>query len=353
MKILVISLIVGQKLKRNIRLSGKDIQVIGALEVEAALKGREVDVLAAVRKAYETHSRGASALPHSSFLRFPDSDKDRIICLPAYLGEDYQLAGVKWIASVPDNVSRGIERASAVMILNDRTTGRPKAVVEGSIISKQRTAASAALASKMLAQRQPKAIGFVGCGPINIAVAQFLAVVWPEVTRFLAFDLDSHRAEAFGRELLKFRSVAQFTNAASLDDVLSGCEMVSFATTAIAPYVKSLDSCPDGATILHVSLRDLEAGAILEHHNIVDDLDHVNRAATSIHLATQQAGNTSFVHGSLGDILLGKIQQPERDSRKLIFSPFGLGVLDLAVAELVLNSIAESGGGQRVKSFLP
>jgi ornithine cyclodeaminase len=273
--------------------------------------------------------------------------------LPAYLGEDYQLAGVKWIASVPDNVAKGIERASAVMILNDRETGRPKAVVEGSIISKQRTAASAALASKVLAQREPKVIGFVGCGPINIAVAQFLAVVWPDVTRFVAFDLDPLRAEAFGQELLSFRPKAQFKIAANLGDLLAECEMVSFGTTAIAPYVTSLDSCPDGATILHVSLRDLEAGVILNNHNIVDDLDHVNRAATSIHLASQQTGNTDFVHASLGEILLGKVKRPERDARKLIFSPFGLGILDLAVADIVVTSLAESGEQTRVKSFLP
>ena len=61
-----------------------DILVIGAGEVEAALEGREESVLNAVQSAYETHSRGASSLPHSSFLRFPDSDKDRIICLQRY-----------------------------------------------------------------------------------------------------------------------------------------------------------------------------------------------------------------------------------------------------------------------------
>jgi ornithine cyclodeaminase len=129
--------------------------------------------------------------------------------------------------------------------------------------------------------------------------------------------------------------------------------MVAFGTTAITPYVDDLDTCPAGATILHVSLRDLSSDAILSNHNIVDDLDHVNRAATSIHLASEQAGHTDFVHSSLGDILLGKARLPERDERKLIFSPFGLGVLDLAVADLVQNYVAEKGGGTRVKSFLP
>ena len=327
--------------------------IIGASEVEAALKGREESVLVAVQKAYESHSRGASSLPHSSFLRFPDSDNDRIICLPAYLGDDSQLAGVKWIASMPGNVARGMERASAVMILNDRVTGRPRAVIEGSIISKQRTAASAALASKVLASAEPNAIGFIGCGPINAAVAQFLTTVWPNVSRMMAFDLDPARAKAFGKALLAQRPGADFKAAASLDEVLSDCSMVAFGTTAVTPHVDDLDACPAGATILHISLRDLKAGAILSNHNIVDDLDHVNRAATSIHLASEQAGHTDFVHSSLGDILLGNANLPERDDRKVIFTPFGLGVLDLAVAGLVMKTLAEDGGGTLVKSFLP
>jgi ornithine cyclodeaminase len=333
-------------------LSSKDLLIIGAPEVEAALEGREKQVLAAVQKAYETHSRGASSLPHSSFLRFPDSEKDRIICLPAYLGGGYQLAGVKWIASMPDNVARGMERASAVMVLNDRVTGRPRAVIEGSVISKQRTAASAALASKVLAPGEPGAIGFVGCGPINTSVAQFLKIVWPNVDRAMAFDLNPARAEAFGEALRAQRPGADFMVASSLQELLSLCPMVAFGTTAITPYVGDLDACPAGATILHVSLRDLAAGAILSNHNIVDDLDHVNRAATSIHLACEQEGHTDFVHSSLGDILLGKANLPARDDRKVIFTPFGLGVLDLAVADLVLNTLAE-GGGTLVKSFLP
>lgn len=330
-----------------------DILIIGAPEVEATLKGRERHVLDAVQKAYETHARGASSLPHSSFLRFPDSDKDRIICLPAYLGDDYQLAGVKWIASMPGNVARGMERASAVTILNDRVTGRPAAVLEGSIISKQRTAASAALASKVLAPGEPAAIGFVGCGPINVAVAQFLAAVWPHVGRLRAFDLDPARAEAFGAELVAEQPGVDFRVAASLEEVLGECPMVAFGTTAIKPYIDDLDACPAGATILHVSLRDLGPAAILENHNIVDDLDHVNRASTSIHLASEQTGHTDFVHSSLGDILLGKASLPERDDRRVIFSPFGLGVLDLAVADLVMKTLAKEGGGTLVKSFLP
>ncbi len=334
-------------------MSDNDVLVIGAPDVEAALRGREKDIIDAVGKAYETHSSGQSSLPHSSFLRFPDSDKDRIICLPAYLGADYQLAGVKWIASVPDNVAKGIERASAVMILNDRETGRPTTMLEGSIVSKQRTAASAALASKVLAPEAPDSIGFVGCGPINVAVAQFLKEVWPDTSKLVAFDLDPDRAKAFGETITAGRDGVAFSVADSLDDLMATCPMVAFATTAITPYIDSLDSSPENATILHVSLRDLKPSAILPYHNVVDDLDHVCRAGTSIFLASEQVGNRDFVHASIGELLLGDKELPARDGKPVVFSPFGLGVLDLAVAQLVREEVDKANAGTRVASFLP
>lgn len=331
-----------------------DILILGAADVEAALRGREDDVLDAVRRAYEEHARGRSSLPHSSFLRFPDSDRDRIISLPAYLGGEFEIAGLKWIASVPANLERGLERASAVMVLNRRETGRPEAILEGSIISKQRTAASAALAARVLrAGRAPAAIGFIGCGPINFEIGHFLGTVWPQVDRFLAYDLDRSRAAAFRDRFRTARPGLDLELASSLEEVLSASPVVSFATNAVEPYVDDLEICPAGATILHVSLRDLRPEAILAHQNVVDDLDHVCRARTSIHLASELAGHRDFVHGSLGDLLLGRVRPPAADGRRVIFSPFGLGILDLAVAHRVRRAARESGAGTVVEGFLP
>ncbi len=330
--------------------------MLGAQDVASILEGREDMVLDAVREAYEIHARGESSLPHSSFLRFPDNDQDRIISLPAYLGgEGYGVASLKWIASVPGNVERGLERASAVMILNQRATGRPQAILEGSLISKQRTAASAALAAKVLRRgAPPRVVGFVGCGPINLEVGHFLNAVWPETNEFLVFDLSQDRAAQFGDSLREERPNARIESTKSLDDLFSGSDLVTFATTATVPHVESLDACRPGTTILHVSLRDLKPAIMLANHNIVDDLSHVNRAGTSIHLTSDQTGNCDFVHSSLGELLLGKAEIPDGSGDRLsIFTPFGLGVLDLAVAQHVCNVAKAEGLGTSIEGFLP
>jgi N-[(2S)-2-amino-2-carboxyethyl]-L-glutamate dehydrogenase len=324
-------------------------------EVAAVLSGNEQDVVDAVGRAYVAHERGKSSLPHSLFLRFPGDDRNRIIALPAYLGDGFDLAGMKWISSFPGNLELGIERASAVMILNSMETGRPFAMLEGSLISAQRTAASAALGAKVLLDgKAPSALGLIGTGVINREIARYVTTLLPGIRRFVLFDLDAQRGAAFAERLRRDHPGAEVEAAGSVEAILEECPLVSYATTAIRPHVSDLSRCPAGAVQLHVSLRDLTPEAILACDNVVDDVDHVSRAQTSIHLAEQLTGNRDFIRGSLGQILEGTAPPKQNADAVTVFSPFGLGILDLAVAKLVLDRARASGTvGTSIRSFFP
>ena len=82
--------------------------VIGGAQVQRALQGRERQVTELVTAAYRLHSAGDSVNPPSCFLRFPDRPSARIIALPASIGGQLRVDGVKWISSFPENVAAGL-----------------------------------------------------------------------------------------------------------------------------------------------------------------------------------------------------------------------------------------------------
>lgn len=331
-----------------------EILLLGVDDVRALLEGREADVMRGVAAAYVAHGRGQSSLPHSVFLRFPHRPADRVIALPAYLGGEFDAAGLKWVASFPGNPELGLERASAVVILNSAQTGRPTAILEGSIVSARRTAASAALAARALhGEAYAGPVGVVGCGPINLEVARFLLSVYPGVKEFVLFDLHADRARRFAEALAALSPAASARVAAGCEEVLRAAPLVSFATVAARPHVADLSACPPGATVLHVSLRDLSAEAILSADNVVDDADHVCRAETSVHLAERLSGGRDFIRCTLAEVLGGEAAARDPARGVSVFSPFGLGVLDVAVAGLLVGLARERGAGQIVRGFLP
>jgi 2,3-diaminopropionate biosynthesis protein SbnB len=334
-------------------MDSNDVLILRGGEVEDLLAGREAEIMDAVGRAYVAHRRGQSSLPHSTFLRFPEDDLNRIIALPAYLGDGFGVAGMKWIASFPGNVKKGFARASAVLILNSATTGLPEAILESSLISARRTAASAALAAQLLRKgKETGSAGLIGTGVINFETARFLSKAIPGLRRFALFDLDRERAGSFAgrlREMLGGLSVDVVDNPSEL---FRTCPVVAFATTAVKPHVSDLSDCLPGATILHTSLRDLTADVILAADNVVDDADHVSRASTSIHLAEQQTGNRDFIRCTIADLVTGEAPAKKSEDQITVVSPFGLGVLDLAVGQLARDRALESGKGTIIEGFL-
>ncbi len=293
-------------------------------------------------------------MPHSSFLRFPNKQKERIIALPAYLGGELNTAGIKWIASFPANLAMGIERASAVLIINSTETGRPQAIMEGSVISAKRTAASAAIAAHYLRGKQSlTTVGLIGCGLINFETVRFLLSTRPEIETLFIYDLLREKAEQFKRKCQQITDKLEIVIFEEANAVLKNASLISLATTASQPHIFDISFFQQNSIILHTSLRDLSPEIILSADNIVDDIDHVCRAQTSIHLTEQQTGNRKFIRCTLGDILNG-IAPPRQDNSKIaVFSPFGLGILDLALGQLAYKLASEQNLGTAIASFFP
>ena len=321
--------------------------VIPGAQVRRVLQGREDQIVQLVEATYRLHSAGDSVNPPSYFLRFPDRPASRIIALPASIGGQVRVDGLKWISSFPQNVAAGIPRASAVLILNDHDTGYPFACLESSIISATRTAASAALAADWLSRERdggggrPVRIGFFGTGLIARYIHTFLAATGWRFHETGVHDRSADSAAGFRGYLEQSGAGGRITVHERAEDLIRSSDLVVFATIAGQPHVTDPSWFGHNPLVLHISLRDLAPEILLASGNIVDDVEHCLKADTSPHLAEQLTGNRDFLLGTLDDVMSGLVNVPA--DRPVVFSPFGLGVLDLAVGKYVYDEVARSG----------
>ncbi len=325
--------------------------VISGKQVHDVLSADPGAVVAAVETAYRLHGAGRTVNPPSFFLRFPDRPTARIIGLPASVGGDNAVDGVKWISSFPTNVPAGLPRASAVLVLNAPETGYPYAVLESSIISASRTAASAALAADRLSagRPRPRRLGIVGAGLIARYVHTYLAATGWTFDAVSVHDTSPEHAEGWAGYARRSGHDGPVQVHDNLEKLVRDCDLIVFATVAPAPHVHDPAWFAHAPLVLHLSLRDLAPEIILSATNVVDDVDHCLTAGTSPYLAEQTTGNRDFVHATLYDVLTGAYAPPA--NRPLVFSPFGLGVLDLAVGRHVYDRLAAAGSLHEVDDF--
>ncbi len=315
-------------------------------EILCQLGNQAIDI---VSGAYQAHEAGNTVNPDSYFLKFPEQPQNRIIALPAAITSELTaVSGIKWIASYPDNIKVGLPRASAVLVLNDPQTGYPFAFMESALISAVRTAASAVLGAYELCgrKREVKKLAIVGGGVIarNI-LKMFCADDWL-VKELVVNDLDPESSISLVNYALENGVLA--ARSTELMEALSA-DVVVFATNAGEPYVLDPATFKPGQIVLNISLRDLGADIVNQAYNFFDDIDHCIKANTSPHLAEQKYGNRNFVTGTVAQVVRDEI--PLSYDKPIIYSPFGMGILDLALGNVVHNRAVKEGRAIQIPHF--
>ena len=111
---------------------------------------------------------------HGCMIMFPDdpqfpgmpknADERRFMAMPAYLGGEYQMAGMKWYGSNVENKKQGLPRSILMMMLNDKDTGAPLALMSANLVSSYRTGGIPGVGAKYLARKDAKTVAIVGPG---------------------------------------------------------------------------------------------------------------------------------------------------------------------------------------------
>jgi ornithine cyclodeaminase len=306
--------------------------------VAAAGDGSAVFVNA-VADAFALHARRAVTQPLKPYLRWRSNGHiaDRIIAMPAYVGGDRPMAGLKWIGSKHDNPDRaGLERASALIVLNDPDTHYPVAVMEGALISAARTAAVTAVAARHLALSGFKRLTCVGCGPIGTQHAFTLLEQFPGLSSVWLYDLKESAAVALAQGITAHHPKVDVRIAADAESAVRAGEVIVTATVADRPWLPAAWLRP-GSLLANVSIMDAAKDVFLSADKVVvDDWDQCNREGKVIHqLTTEGSFSRERIHAELGEVVIGARPGREGDDEVILLNPMGMAVIDVACAKAI------------------
>ena len=153
-------------------LSEPDMIKAGVKNMDQCVEAME-DLLVTLNKG-DYVMAGVNHNSHGAQVIFPDdpqfegmpknADDRRFMAMPAYLGGKYQMAGMKWYGSNCENKASGLPRYILMMLLNDKDTGAPLALMSANLVSCYRTGAIPGVGAKYLAGKDSETVTIIGPG---------------------------------------------------------------------------------------------------------------------------------------------------------------------------------------------
>jgi len=333
-----------------------NLHIITADTVREILDQYPLELYEIIKNSYILHDQQGSISAPSSFLFFPHRPESRIIALPAAIRPNQEkfneISGIKWIASYPNNKLKHMPRASAIIILNHPDTGFPMVCMEGSLISATRTALSGIVGAEYLYNKDKicKSLGLVGNGFIAKHIVKYLFLLGWKIENIHLYDKFTSSVEDFRQYLQPFGDF-KIRIHDSVSTLIESCSLIAFTTTEKIPYLNDHNLFKHKPCILHISLRDISPDIILDSINVVDDSEHILAANTSVHLAYERnKKDASFITATIGQVVQKKQTIPK--NKTIVYSPMGLGILDLSVSQFVYDKVKKQDL-KNIENFFP
>jgi len=284
--------------------------------------------VSAVEHAFAAFGRGEATMPPKVYLPIADHDGD-FRAMPSRLGDS---AGIKWVNVHTQNRKRfGLPTVMAVYVLNDPANAFPLAIMDGTLLTALRTGAAGAVASKYLAQRNPKTISFIGCGVQAHTLHGTHQVVF-DGFESLAYDRNEATASAFadgvGARVVTLEEAA-------------GADIVCTATPARTPFVQAkwiqrgahinaMGADAPGKQELATELLQSSAVYIDELHQATGS-GEINVPLTAGDIEASQLA------GTLGEVIAGLLPKPDV-STTTVFDSTGLAIQDVSLARAIYDA---------------
>ncbi|MCZ4518013.1 ornithine cyclodeaminase family protein [Rhodococcus ruber] len=312
-------------------------------EISALLDRSEV--FTAVERALADLSTGAAQNPAPPSMN--GTEDGRIIPMVAQSGTS-ELAVVKVLSDLPGNRARGLPRQRSTMLVTSTRTGECVAMLDGRAITAIRTAAASAVATAHLARNDSSVVGVVGAG--NLAVEHVRALHGVrDIESVVVWSRSADTVERFRESLADLD--LKIDHALSVEDVVRQSHIVCTLTPSVEPIL--FGQWLIAGTHLNVvgaaprpNEREVDGDAMAQSRVVVDSTaTALSKSGDALLAIAEGAVDESHFDTELGDVITGRKSGRSTDAEITLFDSTGIGLEDLAVAELVVQRARAAGVG--------
>lgn len=321
---------------------------------------------------WNSHGAQISFPASSPFPGMPlDAADRRFMAMPAYLGGRFDAAGVKWYGSNIDNREKGLPRSIHLIVLNDKETGAPFAIMSGNLESAYRTAAVPGAAARKLAPVDAKTLGIIGPGAMNKSALHAMTTARPSLDTIRINGRRRSTSESFAAYVKEH--YPQFTTIEIADTVeaaVRDSDIVSEAVTGLVgsenyPYIDGDWIKPGAFLSLPANLKMDEEYTLSGKARLIADAKKIYEAWAEEYPAPSHETAFGMIGlywqdliglgkldesrvVNIGDVLDGTAVGREFDEQPVLFSVGGMGVEDVAWAKTVYENAVEMGIGTQL-----
>lgn len=355
-------------------LSEPDMIKAGVKNMDQCVEAME-DLLVTLNKG-DYVMGGVNHNSHGAQVIFPDdpqfegmpknADDRRFMAMPAYLGGKYQMAGMKWYGSNCENKASGLPRSILMMMLNDKDTGAPLALMSANLVSCYRTGAIPGVGAKYLARKDSETVTIIGPGVMGRTCLLAFLSVCPKITTVKVKGRGQRSLHAF-EEFVKKEcpQIQQVIVCDSMEEAVKDSDIICVTSTAPVkeidfPYIAE-DWVKKGALICLPSAARFDDDFLINRcKKVVDNYKLYEAWAEEFpypsYEMVQIIGSkfTDYLHEGriqredivdIADIINKKHPGRESDDEIIVYSVGGMPVEDIAWGGTVYRNALKEGIG--------
>lgn len=341
-------------------LSEQDMIAAGVKDMAGCIDAMEE--MFKLMKAGDYRMGGENGNSHGVMMTFPetspfpnmptDGPDRRFMAMPAYLGGQFDMAGVKWYGSNAENRKKGLPRSILMLTLNDKDTGAPVAYMSANVLSAYRTGAVPGVGVRYFAREDARTVGIVGPGVMSKTAFAAIMTERPAVDTVKIKGRGQASLDKFIRyiqqeypQVADVQAVDSIEAAVRDSDVICICTSSPTGNPAEYPYVKE-DWIKPGALFLCPAAARFDDDFILQRARSVADNIHLYEAwAAEFSYPAYHVVPIPAVHcmdlihegrmqpeavDDLGDMLMGRVPVHRKKDEIIIYSIGGMPVEDVA-----------------------